>query len=72
MKPLSFINQTKIQILLPFTGFRKVLGKMLDSVWYLSNRGLLKDPLTTEGTEELKIVIFCGRACMFLNTQTIS
>ena len=42
MKGLSFITQFKIEILLPFTGFRKVLGKMLDSVWFLSTRGLLQ------------------------------
>ena len=30
LKGLSFITQFKIQILLPFTGCRKVLGKMPD------------------------------------------
>ena len=47
MKGLSFINQFKIEILLSFTGFRKVLGKMIDSVWFLSTRSLLQDPSTT-------------------------
>ena len=28
MKRLSFITQFKIEFLLPFTGYRKVLGKM--------------------------------------------
>ena len=28
MKKLSFITQFKIEFLLPFTGWRKVLGKM--------------------------------------------
>ena len=72
MKGLSVVTQFKIEILLPFTGFSKVLGKMLDSVWFLSTRGLLQDPLSTEGTDELRIVIFCGRTCMFLNIQMIS
>ena len=58
IKGLSFIIQFKIEILLPFTGFRKVLGKMLNSVWFPSIRGFLQDPLTTEGTDEFKIVIF--------------
>ena len=31
MKRLSFINQFKIEFLLPFTGCRKVLGKMPES-----------------------------------------
>ena len=30
MKRLSFITQFKIEFLLPFTGYRKVLGKMPD------------------------------------------
>ena len=68
MKRLSFINQFKIEILLSFTGFRKVLRKMIDSVWFLSTRGLLQDPLTTEGTDKCRIVMFC----MFLNIQMIS
>ena len=34
MKRLSFITQFKIEFLLPFTGCRKVLGKMLDWVKY--------------------------------------
>ena len=31
MKRLSFITQFKIEFLLPFTGCRKVLGKMPES-----------------------------------------
>ena len=72
MKGLSFITQFKIEILLPSTNFRKVLRKMLDSVWYLSTRGLLQDPLITEGSDEFRIAIFCGGPCMFLNIQMIS
>ena len=72
MKGLSFITQFKIEILLPSTNFRKVLWKMLDSVWFLSTRGLLQDPLITEGSDEFRIAIFCGGPCMFLNIQMIS
>ena len=32
MKKLNFITQFKIDFLLPFTAFRKVLGKMPDKV----------------------------------------
>ena len=35
MKGLSFITQFKIEILLLFAGFRKVLGKMLETMWQL-------------------------------------
>ena len=35
MKRLSFITQFKIEFLLPFTGCRKVLGKMSDLVMEL-------------------------------------
>ena len=37
MKRLSFITQFKVQFLVPFTGYKKVLGKMPDST--------LKSPL---------------------------
>ena len=67
-KGLSFINKFKIEILLSFSGFRKVLGKMMDSVWFLSTRGLLQDPLTTYGTDKCRIVMFC----MLLTIQMIS
>ena len=42
---IAFHNSFKIEILLPLTSFRKVLGKMLDSVWFLVTRGLLQDSL---------------------------
>ena len=35
MKGLSFITQFKIEILLLFADFRKVLGKMLETMWQL-------------------------------------
>ena len=69
---IEFITQFKIEILLPFTGFRKVFRKMLDSAWFLSTRGLLQDPLITEVTDEFRIIIFCGGPFMFLNIQMIS
>ena len=38
MKGLSFITQFKIELLLPFTGCRKVLGKMADNGSTLAKR----------------------------------
>ena len=65
MKGLSFITQFKIEILLSFTGLRKVLGKMLDSVWFLSTPGLLQEPLTTEGTDNPELSYFAGDLVCF-------
>ena len=37
MKRLSFITKFKIEFLPPFTGFRKVLGKMPANVFFVND-----------------------------------